>query len=348
MTLLEAYRKQLKGCQNKGIEYENGHYETHLDFGGKDFYVSPDGEDVVRYKFEITGCVKTRIIKKNGKTKVLHFHKDKLPVYGTITRRKTLKGFLYKFLLFLRCDGIENVDLIKLYLLHCLTSKLEFWRKTPVTTNGVDGQAVVEYKDWELYEPNYEDIEKMVNGLIESALKAVITDKTREQFLVRTRCVVNPKVKTDFGGTRDKVKNEKHRDAKRGCRAATDNKILANYDSGLTEEQLAQKAGVSVGRIREWKADNRGKLETLKDRINRMYDESISPRKNAEKIGCSVNSIRKYADKLKDVSAEEESEDEWIEKALKEESAYWDIVPSEKHKNNDELDDLMELLEDLE
>ncbi len=348
MTLLEAYRGQLRTCLAKGLKYDDGHYETTVDFGGKDFYVSPDGEDVVRYKFNVTGCMKTRVIKTEKKTKVLHFHKDRLPVYGTITRHKALKGFLYKYLLFLRCDGIEDVDLIKLYLLHCLTHRLEFWRKTPVTTNGLSGQVVVEYKDWELYEPNYEDIKKMVDGLIGSALKAFIDDKTREQFIVRTRCVVNPTVNTEFGGIRDKVKSEKRRDAKKGCRAATDNRILANYDPELTEEQLAQKVGVSVGRIREWKADNRERLETLKDRINRMYDESISPRKNAEKIGCSVNSVRKYADKLKAVPAEEETDDAWFDKALEEMSAFWDDVPSVGHKDNDEMDDLMELLEDLD
>ena len=79
-----------------------------------------------------------------------------------------------------------------------------------------------------------------------------------------------------------------------------------------------------------------------------MYDESISPRKNAEKIGCSVNSVRKYADKLKAVPAEEETDDAWFDKALEEMSAFWDDVPSVRHKDNDEMDDLMELLEDLD
>ena len=342
MTITEAYRKQLKTCRDQGLTFDAGHYETTLDFGGKNYYVSPDGEDVIRYKFEITGCVKTRVIKN----KVLHFHKDRLPVYGTITKRKTLKGFLYKYLLFLRCDGIEEKDLLKLYLLHCLTQMIEYWRKVPITTIR-EGGRVVEYKDWELYEPEYEDIEKMLEGLIRSAMEATLDDKTREQFVVRTRCVVNPIVRTEYGGIRDKVKNEKRRDAKMGCRAATDNKILECYDPELTEEQNALKAGVSVGRIREFKADHRDMFETLKDKINRLYDETISPRKNAERIGCSVNSIRKYADKLKAVPVEEEPENAWIEKVLEEGSAFWKDVPSAKHKD-DELDDLMELLDDLE
>ena len=348
MTLLEAYRAQLKTCLTKGLTYEDGHYETRVNFAGKDFYVSPDGEVVVRYKFNVTGCMKTRIIKKDGKTKVLHFHKDRLPVYGTITKRKALKGFLYKYLLFLRCDGIEDVDLIKLYLLHCLTHKLEFWRKIPVTTNGEGGQIVVEYKDWELYEPEYADVEKMVDGLIASAMKVVLDDQTREQFVVRTRCVVNPVVRDEFGCFRDKTKNEMRRDARRGCRAATDNQIKKHYAPGLTEEQLAQEAGVSVGRVREWKADHRGELETLKDRINRLYDESLSPKKNAEIIGCSENSVRKYADTKKEVPVEEETDDAWIERVLEEENVYWDSVQSAKRKNSDELDDMMELLEDLD
>ena len=204
----------------------------------------------------------------------------------------------------------------------------------------------MEYKDWDLYEPEYADIKKMLEGLISSAMKAVIDDQTREQFIVRTRCVVSNEVRDEFGGFRDKYKNEKRRDARRGCRAATDNKIWAIYDPRLKEEELAQKAGVSVGRIQEWKADYRDKLESLKDRINRLYDESLSPKKNAEIIGCSVNSVRKYADKLN--TPKEETEDAWINKVLEEESSAWADVPSVKNKNNDELDDMMELLDNLD
>lgn len=346
MTLLEAYRIQLKTCKGKGLRFEAGHYETRLDFGGKDVYVSPDGKDVIRYMFSITGCMKSRIIKKEGKTKVLHFHKDRLPVYGKVCNKKNYKGFLYKYLLFLRCDGIENPDLIKLYLLHCMTHKFEYWRKTPTTTLNEDNQAVVEYKDWEMYLPDYSDVAKMIDGLISSTMKVVIDDQTREQFVVRTRCVVNNEVRDKFGGFRDKYKNEKRRDARKGCRVATDNKIWAIYDPRLKEEELAQMAGVSVSRIQEWKADNRNKLESLKDRINRLYDESLSPRKNAEIIGCSVNSVRKYADKLK--APKEETDDAWIDGVLEEESSAWADVPSVKNKDSDELDEMMELLEDLD
>ena len=345
MTLLDAYRIQLKTCKEKGLRFESGHYETWLDFGGKDFYVSPDGKDVVRYKFSITGCMKSRIIKKDGKTKVLHFHKDRLPVYGKVCNKKNYKGLLYKYLLFLRCDGIENPDLIKLYLLHCMTHKFEYWRKIPTTTINDSDQIVVVYNDWEMYMPDHSDVAKMIDGLISSAMKAEIDDQTREQFIVRTRCVVNKEVRDKFGGFRDKYKNEKRRDARKGCRVATDNKIWAVYDPRLKEEELAQKAGVSVSRIQEWKADHRDKLESLKDRINRLYDESLSPRKNAEIIGCSVNSVRKYADKLK--APKEETEDAWIDRVLEEKSSIWADVPSVKRKGSEELDDIMELLEEL-
>ena len=346
MTLLDAYRRQLMTCKERGLRFEAGHYETRLDFGGKDVYVSPDGKDVVRYRISITGCMKSRIIKKDGKTKVLHFHKDRLPVYGKVCNKKSYKGFLYKYLLFLRCDGIENPDLIKLYLLHCMTHKFEYWRKIPTTTINDSDQIVVVYNDWEMYEPDYSDVAKMMDGLLSSAMKVEIDDQTREQFVVRTRCVVNNEVRDKFGGFRDKYKNEKRRDARKGCRVATDNKIWAVYDPRLKEEELAQKAGVSVGRIQEWKADHRDKLESLKDRINRLYDESLSPRKNAEVIGCSVNSVRKYADKLK--APKEETEDVWIDRVLEEESSAWADVPSVKNKDSDELDEMMELLEDLD
>lgn len=351
MTLLEEYRAQLKVCQDKGLIYEAGHYETKVDFGEKDFYVSPDGGDVVRYKFNITGCLKTRIIKKEGKTKVLQFHKDRLPVYGRICNKKRLKGFLYKYLLFLRCDGIDDSDLIRLYILHCLTYKFEFWRRLPVKTYGEDGQIVVEYKDWELYDPDYSDIEKMIEGLLVSAMKVEIDDHTRDQFVVKTRCVVRNEVRTECGGYRNKTRNEIHRDARKGCRAATDNRIRACYSPELTEEELARKAGVSVGRIREWKADHRDELESLRDRISRMYDESLSPGKNAEIIGCSVNSVRKYAARLKKEETKEkkeETDDEWIERILEKQSAFWKDVPTAKHKDSDELDEMMDLIKDLD
>ena len=177
MTIKEAYIEQMKACQAKGLDYEIGHYKTCVNYEGKRVYVSPDGRDVISYRFNITGCMKTRVIKKNGKVvKVLHFHKDKLPVYGTITRRRAVKGFLYKYLLFLRCDGIENRDLLKLYVLHCMNYKLEYWRKKPVLCNGICGEIKTEYKDWELYNPGYSDVEKMIEGLIDSACKKNIDD----------------------------------------------------------------------------------------------------------------------------------------------------------------------------
>jgi len=337
MTIREEYIAQLKKCQALGLRYEDGHYETKLAFGGKSVYVTPTGEDVVRYKFSITGCMKTRVIRKDGKVvKVLHFHKDKLPLYGTITKQKRMKAFLYKYLLFLRFDGIDNIELLKLYLLHCLVYKFEYWRKEQV-----------KFEDWEQYEPEYADVEKMVEGLIQSALKKELDAETREQFLVQSCCVVNPEVRDEYGGLRNKTKWEKRRDAKRGQRLATDNKIWAHYDQALTDEELAQKAGVSVRRIQEWKADNREHLESLGQRITRMIDWSLSPRKNAEIIGCSLNTVKKYMRKMKPVLAANETEDSWIDRVLEEESSFWDNVPEAK-KSKSEEEELWEFLDDLE
>lgn len=337
MTIREEYIAQLKKCQALGLRYDNGHYETKVDFGGKSVYVSPAGEEMVRYKFSISGCMKTRVIKKIGKVvKVLHFHKDRLPVCGTITRRKRLKSFLYKYLLFLRCDGIENEALLKLYLLHCMVYRFEYWRKTG--TN---------YEDWELYDPEYADVERMVEGLIQSALKKSLDDETMGQFVVRTCCVVNPEVRDEYGGLRNKTNWEKHRDAKRGQRLATDNKIWAHYDQALTDEELAQRAGVCVRRIQEWKTDNRERLESLGQRITRMYDWSLSPRENAEIIGCSLNTVKKYMSRMKPVPIADETEDSWIDRVLEEESSFWDDGPETKKSKSDD-DEIWELLDELE
>ena len=338
MTIKEAYIAQLKKCQTLGIRYTSGHYVTDVAFGGKSIYVSPAGEKVIRYKFNITGCMKTRVIRKNGKVvKVLHFHKDKLPVYGTITKRKGLKSFLYKYLLFLRCDGIENEELLKLYLLHCMSNKLEYWRKDKV-----------KYENWEQYEPDYEDVEKMIGGLIQSSLKKELDAETREQFIIRSCCVVNPEVRTEYGGLQNKTNWEKCRDAKRGQRLATDNRIWAHYDKDLTDEELAQRAGVSVRRIQEWKADNRENLETLEQKITRMYDWSLSPRENADIIGCSLNTVKKYMRRMQPVPVDEETDDSWIERAVEEEYSFWKDTPDVRSKRSEEYDELMELLDDLE
>ena len=338
MTLLEAYRKQMDLCWDKGIEYENdGHYQTRIDFKGERVYVSPDGTDVVRNVFEITGCVKSRKIIKNGKVvKTVHFHKDRLPVYGRITNKKRLRGFLFKYLLFLRCDEIEQPELMKLYLLHLLRNKFEFWRKKK-TYQKAGEQIVEEYKDWEMYQPEYEDIAKMIDGLIVSAKNNPLDDETRKQFIVRSRDVVNPIVYCEDGTFRDKRNNEKHRDAHHGQKIATDNKIRANYDPALTDKENAQKIGVCISRLREWKAENRESLESLEEKIARLYDRNLSYRENADIIGCSVNSIRKYADTTKDdvVEAGVESEDQWLDDILKEEDAFWKDEPKPVKKKRD-------------
>ena len=342
MTIAETYKDQIRVCLAKGLRYDSGHYKTNIDFKGKEVYVSPDGEDVIRYVFNITGCLKTRVIKKNGKVvKVLHFHKDKLPVYGTITKSKTLKGFLYKYLLFLRCDGIEDNELLKLYVLHCLSHKFEFWRKDKI-----------KFEDWVCYEPDYADVEKMIEGLLQSAIKKQIDDETRKQFQVQSCCVVNPEVIDNNGGIRNKTRWEKRSDAKRGQRLATDNRIKAIYDHLLKDEELAEKAGVSVRRIQEWKADNRDSLESLKDRIDRMYDRSLSKKKNAAIIGCCLNTLKKYLSMMKEeIVSPPETDDAWIDAVLEEESSFWKDVPEAKRKNSDEydeFDDIWKQLEDIE
>ena len=351
MTLKEAYIAQWVICQSKGLHcHTGGHYETSICFQGQPFYVSPDGKNVIRYRFRITGCEKTRFIKKNGIViKKIHFHKDRLPVYGTITRQKKLKGFLYKYLLFLRCDGIEDKDLLKLYLLHCLTYKFEFWRKRKTIAQRLDGETVVEYRDWEKYKPAFEDVGKMIEGIIESAMKKQIDDGTREQFIVRSCCVVNPVGRDKYGAFWDKHKREKCSDAKKGQRQATDNKITAMYDPQLKDKENADRIGVSLRRIQEWKSDNRERLESIGDKIKRMYDPSLSLRKNALKIGCSINTLKKYREEPVERPAEpEETLESWIDGVLEEESARWDCAsPPTKKRYDFDLEEMYELLDQI-
>lgn len=164
---------------------------------------------------------------------------------------------------------------------------------------------------------------------------------------MRTCCVVNPTVR-DGRSFRDKRNCEKHRDAKEGQRMSTDNRIKTLYDPCLSDKENAEKTGLSVRRIQEWKADNRDSLESLEERIERLYDPSLSLRKNAAAIGCSVNSVRKYAERLKSVpETEEEDENGWIDDILERESSFSD-APAVGKKNMDELEEMEELLKDIE
>lgn len=351
MTLLEAYRAQYKICIKKGLNVEQGgHYQTRIYFSGRDYYVSPDGNDVIRYKFDITGCLK-KAIKRNkttGKCKVIYFHKDKLPVYGTITRQRNLKGFLYKFILFLRCDGIEDVDLQKLYTLHCLAHHFEFWRKREDIACGAGGKIVKEFKEWEEYSPQYSDLSKMVDGVIKSAGKQIIDKKVRDKFVLQTRCVVNKQVRTEYGGIRNKSRSEKVRDERKGQRTATDIRIKSSYEPTLTDKENAETVGVSLRRFQEWKSGNRDSLETLEQKINRMYNPTLSLRKNAEIISCSVNTLRKYLLHQRD-SVPVDPDEAWANEILKEESSRWDGVPTAKQKIIDDDEDWIDsLLDDNE
>lgn len=339
MTIKDKYYDQWKICLSKKIRAErNGHYKTTVDFAGKPFYVSADGEDVITLDSGINGCGKTRIVEVDGKKKKVQYHKDRLPVYGRICNKPNVKGLLYKYLLFLRCDGIEDIELLRLYVLHCLSFKFEYLkRKKP----GKDAAC------WAHYEPEYDAVEKMVEGLISSAMRTTIDDKTKEQFVKRRRCVVNTESQdSKYGSKYVKTRGEINRDIRKGMRSATDNRISAQYNPRLTDKENADIIGLGVRRIQEWKADHKDEIESLEDRIVRLYDSTLSLRKNAENIGCSVGSVRKYAEQLKSVPAIEESEDTWIDSVLEKESSFWKDVPDVKRKDVDE--DIEELLNDIE
>lgn len=327
MTLKEAYINQYKKCIEKKLPVEmGGHYQTKITFSNQSVYVSPDGGDIERYAFRITGCVKKRVIKQ----KKLYFRKEKLPVFGTISRNKTYKKFLYKYILFLRCDGIESPDLILVYALHCMYSKFEYWRKIKKVSNDLNGKQITTYDGWEMYEPDYAYIEKMLDGLIQSGSKKEIDAKTREQFRILTRCVVNPETE----GHRKKTRKEIFRDAHKGCKSATDNKIRSQYDQSLSDKENASVIGVSVRRLQEWKKDN---VESMEDKIKRLYDPKLSLRKNADHIGCSVNTIRKYMVK-------ETEEPDWIDMAISKDDIYGS-APTAKTKIDDELQELLDELD---
>lgn len=285
MTIKDAYLDQYKKCLKKDLQVNmDGYYQTNVEFGGNSVYVSPDGKDVVRYVFNVNGCKKTKVIKKGNYTKKITFHKDKLPVAGTITKNNRFKKFIYKYVLFLKCCDIVDIDLIKLYVLKCINTKFEFRRLKKSN----------EFKGWEVYNPDYEDMSKMVDGLISAAVKKDIDDKTREQFKLVTRCVVNPITV----GNRKKTKSEILVDAHKACRLSTDMKIKSIYNPDITDEENAENIGISVRRFKEWKKEN---VESPKDRIKRLYDPSKSVSENAVICNVSESSIQRYKRSLKQV-----------------------------------------------
>lgn len=290
MTIKEGYDIQYGICIKKNLPVEiGGHYRTRFEFGNDPVYVNPDGSDVVCYVFNVSGCVKRR---KDGR----YFHRDRLPVFGRISGRK-VRRFIYKYLLFLKCDGITDPDMMKLYTLHLLVNKLQYYTRDH-TKKGIR---------WKQYTPVYKNVGKLIDSLIAAAIKKEIDEETRNRFSVVTRCKVNPYK----AGMVRKNRREILKDAHRGVRSATDSKIRNQYDQNLTIEENALKIGVSTIRIKEWKADHPDNWESKEERIRRMYDPSKGKKENARIIGVSLNTLKKYLPEItEEIKEEVEQKDE--------------------------------------
>ena len=295
MTLHDAYINLIKHCQEKGITYRPDYYRTFIQFGGKDYYVNEDGSPVVRYEFNLNGCAK----------QIGHhiFHKDRIPV--TPGMKNNFIKLLFKYLLFLRCDGVERPELLKLYVVKCMIDKFEFRNKE----NG----------EWKEIQPEFEQWEKIIDTLISAVLKKEITEEIKQQFRVESCCVVNKVGHNQYGGVYDKTNDRKLHDMKAGQKDATDKMIKTSYDSSLSIKENAEKIGVSVRKLQEWLKENR--KETLKDKINREYDWSVSLRENERRMNISHNSIKKYL--VRPVYADRDDIDEndlWILNELNKDS----------------------------
>lgn len=309
ISINEAYINQYRYCVNNNIYVDTkGHYETHIEFGDAPFYVMSDGSDVIRYEFKVDGCLKKKKFKNGG---WVYVKRDLIPVYGKVCNNR-VKKFFYKYLLFLKCDGIEDRESQIFYMLCVLKDKFVFY------TRDENDKGIF----WKRYDPQYKNVYKMFNYLIDSVMKKEITDDIREEFIIRTRCVVNPMYKGKFGESIKKTKDMILKDGRVGTGQATINKIKAVYDAAMTNNEIAEKAGVSVDTVKLYKKKKIG-LETKEEKIKRMYDPSISEVKNAKNIGVSRNTLRKYIEKLglsgslsKDNKVEDEDIDSWIDSVL--------------------------------
>lgn len=360
MKLGEKYKELLIKCMDSGLRYDKeGHYSTTIDFKGQDFYVNEDGSPVIRYVFDVNGCKQEMTIsakkynwlKSEGKLKdtiwkdkkvhlelidgkemMVHtFHKDKLSGYGKLVKNIQFNKLICKYLLFLRSDGIDNPLLMKLYVLKFMIDKFEY-RKSVYTgkVNVKTGKKI--YADEE-YEPDIDKIEPAIDGFIKSVLKKEITDDTRKQFEVSTCCVVNDMGKTEFGGVYKKVKCQKQSDARKGRKAATDNRIRSLYDPSLTMQENADRIGVSLNTLKKWKKENKG--ESLKDRINRLYDWNKSLRENEKLLGYDHKTIKKYLVKSEIPVVDDRSEDdEWLDKMLVEDKNKYETTKNKEEKTN--------------
>lgn len=316
ISINEAYITQYRYCVNNNIYVDpKGHYQTHIEFGNAPFYVMPDGSDVIRYEFKVDGCLKKKKFKDGG---WVYVKSDLLPVYGKVCNNR-VKKFFYKYLLFLRCDGIDNRECLIFYMLCVLKDKFVFYTRVK-NDKGIS---------WKKYVPQYKNVCKMFNYLIDAVMKKEITDDIREEFIIRTRCVVNPIYKGKFGESMKKSKDMILKDGRVGAGQATINKIKDVYDAAMTNKEIAEKAGVSVDTIKLYKKKKIG-LETKEEKIKRMYDPSISERKNAKNIGVSRDTLRKYIEKLdlnNSISTDkrslfelkDEEIDNWIDSVLEEE-----------------------------
>lgn len=350
MVITETYKTLYKSLLYSGIKVEkNGHYQTLLEFDG-DFFVNEDGSDVIRYFFNVNGCIKKRVIRykdkktKEIKTKTLYFKKDKLPVFGTITKNTRFKKFIYKYMLFLKCDGITDKDLMTLYTLKLLKDKMEFWRKKKTVSLDDNNNTIVEYKEWEMYEPEYNDIEKLINGLIKSVKKKEIDEKTRNEFIVKTTCVVNSEMVNKFGGIITKTKNQKLRDARKGSGKSTENKIKRLYDPSKSIKENAVICGVNEKTIQRWKKKH---MESTQDRIKRLYDPSKSVKENAAICDVSESSIQRYKRTLPKIEMKTEIEDNknWIDDLLVEDDYSYEY--NKTYKVDDDEEDLLGWLDGL-
>ena len=347
--MTETYKTIYKSLLHSGIKVEeNGHYQTQLEFDS-DFFVNEDGSDVIRYFFNVNGCVKKRFIRYKDKktneikTKTLYFKKEKLPVFGTITKNTIFKKFIYKYMLFLKCDGITDKNLMTLYTLKLMKDKMEFWRKKKTLSIDENNNTIVEYKDWEVYEPEYKDIEKLLNGLIKSVNNKEIDEKTRNEFRVNTKCVVNPVMVNQFGGIIKKTKNQKLRDARKGSGKSTENKIKRLYDNSKSVKENAVICGVNEKTIKRYKKKN---IESKQDRIKRLYDNSKSVKENAAICGVSESSIKRYKRTLPKIEMKTEIEDNnnWIDDLLEDDYIY---ESKKTYKLDDEVEDLLDWLDNL-
>lgn len=354
MKLNERYGTLVRECVKNGLSFDGeGHYRTTIYFNGQDFYVNEDGSPVIRYVFDFKGCPKEMSInakkydwlKHEGKLKgtrwedlkvsrkvvdgkevVYHiFHKDRIPVFGKIMTMD-YKRLLYKYLLFLRCDGIDDPLLMKLYLVKCMINNFEYRTKMPTGKVDDKGRKVYDYGE---YEPDIDKLEPVIDGLISSALNKEITDDTRKQFEVSTCCVVNGVGRTEFGGVYRKVRCQKQSDARKGRKAATDNKINSLYDPSLTMQENADRIGVSLNTLKRWRKENKG--ESLKDRINRLYDWNKSWRENIKNIGCSQHSIEKYL--VKPEIDMRNEDDVWLDDMLNEDMNRYESSSSKNKEN---------------